>query len=363
MHRIKVTSISAVSDYLVAHDVCPVRYLEDLGLPPAALLASKLWIDRDIALRLTENLGRVTGDPLPGIHVAERVDLRDYGLWSARILASSNVGEALDAAVKHIDLIESGRMLTLSLEGNRARLQTAFEGELAKDPRDYMDSSLVILSRIVGLASEDIPLDVHLTREAPADTSEIERFLGPNLVFDADATALVFDRDALAVPLDDRKIGLVQARATVSRDSHASVTARVARTVQQVIRFGRPRAEDVARSLAMNVRTMQRHLAAWGITYEQLIDDLLFHYAMVELKDDSHSITDVAFDLGYSDSAHFSRAFKRWTGCTPRQFRCGESRAVRSLTALLTAAAGDSQTGPIPASVRGGRPIQTSRIH
>jgi AraC-like DNA-binding protein len=338
MHRIKVTSIASVSDYLLAHDVCPVRYLEDLGLRPAALLANSLWLDRDIALRLAENLWRVTGDPLAGMHVAEQCDLRNYGLWWARIVASRTVGEALHAAAKRIDLIESGRMLELSMQGKNVSLETAFYGELAETPLHYMDASLVIFSRIIGIAADHIPLEVHLAREAPADTSEIERLLGPNLVFNADTTALVFDRDALAVPLDDAKTRLIQSPSTSSTSSHAVVTAKVAKAIQQAVRYGRPRAEDIARSLAMSVRTMQRHLAAWGITYEQLIDDLLLHYAMIELGDEGHSITKVAFDLGYSDSAHFTRAFKRWTGCTPRQFRYGESRSFRTVTALLTAA-------------------------
>ena len=363
MYRIKVTSIAPVSDYPLAQDACPARYLEDLGLPPAVLLAGNLWLDRDMALRLAENLARVTGDPLSGMHVAERFDLRDYGLWSALIFASCNVGEALRAAAEHIDLIESGRMLTLSVQGKTASIRTAFLGELAETPWHYMDASLVILSRIIGLATERIPLEVHMVREAPTDTSDIERLLGPNLVFNADATMLVFDTDALALPLDERKISLIQSPTTLSTVPHALVTAKVATAVQQAVRYGRPRAEHVARSLAMSVRTMQRHLAAWGITYEQLIDDLLFHHAMVELSDDNHSVTEVAFDLGYSDSAHFTRAFKRWSGYTPRQFRFGDTRPIRSIAAVLAAANSDSQVDSIGASGRGRHHTQASWIN
>lgn len=334
MHRIKITSVATVGDYLLARDVSPARYLSDLGLPPAALLGSNLWLDRDSCLRIAGNLGRVTGDRFPGMHVAEIIDLRVYGLWSARILASATVGEALHVAADRIDLIESGRLLTLSMQGNHARVETGFLGRLEESPREYLDASLTLLSRFVRLAAEDIPFEAHFAHERPPDTSEIERLLGPNLVFDADVTALVLDRDALATPMDGRKIERVTSPAAKPEISHCHTAAAVARAVQEMMRHGRPTVAEVAESLAMNVRTLQRHLAAWGVTFEQLLDDLLFHYAMIELREAGRSVTDVAFDLGYSDSAHFARAFRRWTGCTPREFRSGEFPPLRSIAPL-----------------------------
>lgn len=335
MHRIKITSITTIGDYLLARGVCPSQFLSDLGFPPAALLGSSLWLDRDSCLRIAENLARATGDPLPGIHVAEMIDLRMYGLWSARVLASATVGEALRAAADRIDLIESGRLLTLSEQGDHARLETAFLGKLGEKPREYLDASLMLLSRFVRLAAEHIPFEVHLAHERPADTTEIERLLGPNLVFDARVSALVLDRDTLATPLDRHKIERVASLATMPPDSHCRTTARVARAVQEMIADGRPTAAVIAESLGINVRTMQRHLAAWGVTFEQLLDDLLLNYAIIELREAGRSVTDVAFDLGYSDPAHFTRAFRRWTGCTPRQFRSVDPPSPRGIAPLL----------------------------
>lgn len=334
MHRIKITSLTTVGDYLLARDVSPACYLSQLGLPPAALLGGNLWLDRDSCLRIADNLGRATGDRFPGMQVAEIIDLRVYGLWSARILAGATVGDALRAAADGIDLIESGRLLALSLQGNHARLETGFLGDVAEPPREYLDASLTLLSRFVRLAAEDIPFEAHFTRERPADASEIERLLGPNLVFDAEVTALVFDREALATPMDRRKIERVTSPAAIPEISHCRTAAAVAQAVQRMLRDGRPTISEVAKSLSINVRTLQRHLAAWGVTFEQLLDDLLFHYAMIGLREAGRSVTDVAFNLGYSDSAHFTRAFRRWTGYTPREFRSNELSQPCSVTSL-----------------------------
>lgn len=334
MHRIKITSITSIGDYLLSRGVCPSRYLGDLGLPPSALLGSSLWLDRDACLRIAENLGSVTGDRFPGMHVAEMIDLRAYGLWSARILASDTLGEALHVAADRIDLIESGRLLTLSTQGDRARLETGFLGDLGASPREYLDASAVLLSRFARLATEYIPFEAHLAHERPADTTELERLLGPNLVFDAEITALVFDRDALATPMDRSKIALVNSPVSKSDLPHNRTATAVARAVQEMARHGRPTIFEVAESLSMSVRTLQRHLAEWGVTFEQLLDDLLFHYAMIELREEGRSVTDIAFDLGYSDSAHFTRAFKRWTGYTPRQFRSGDLAVPLGITPL-----------------------------
>ena len=71
----------------------------------------------------------------------------------------------------------------------------------------------------------------------------------------------------------------------------------------------------------MSVRSFQRRLEDEGVNYSQLIDWVRLDRATRLLDAPGARVIDVALEVGYSDPAHFTRAFRRWTGVTPRQFR------------------------------------------
>ncbi len=76
-----------------------------------------------------------------------------------------------------------------------------------------------------------------------------------------------------------------------------------------------------AEIVGVSARTLQRRLAKEGLGYSQLVDKARFKNSVSLLKDKNNKLIDIAYDLGYSDPAHFSRAFKRWAGVSPREFR------------------------------------------
>ncbi|HYU90579.1 MAG TPA: helix-turn-helix transcriptional regulator, partial [Gemmatimonadales bacterium] len=75
--------------------------------------------------------------------------------------------------------------------------------------------------------------------------------------------------------------------------------------------------------MGTSVRTLQRLLRATGVTYAGVVQQARYAAARDMLKDHGRKIGDVARMLGYSDPAHFTRAFERWTGTSPRDFRRG----------------------------------------
>jgi AraC-like DNA-binding protein len=81
------------------------------------------------------------------------------------------------------------------------------------------------------------------------------------------------------------------------------------------------RIDIVAETMGTSVRTLQRRLRATGVTYSEVVQRARRTAAQQMLKDHSAGIATVARALGYSDPAHFTRAFQRWTGFTPRDFR------------------------------------------
>jgi len=74
--------------------------------------------------------------------------------------------------------------------------------------------------------------------------------------------------------------------------------------------------------LGISARTLQRQLSKESTNYAKIVDLIRFNSAIPLLKDKKNKLVDIAYDLGYSDPAHFSRAFKRWSGVSPREFRC-----------------------------------------
>lgn len=86
-----------------------------------------------------------------------------------------------------------------------------------------------------------------------------------------------------------------------------------------------PSAETIAASLNMNPRTLQRYLSTNKITLKYLLEQVKFAQAKTFLSQESLSVAEIAIELGYIEPANFTRAFKRWSGLTPKQFKGKQS--------------------------------------
>jgi AraC-like DNA-binding protein len=171
------------------------------------------------------------------------------------------------------------------------------------------------------------PRKIHFAHEAPARASEHSRIFGCRVVFASEANALVFEHDFVerAVPAADEKLYRVLKRHmermlgdAPRRDDLAGI---VIRAIGQAMAEGEPKLKRIAARLAVSPRTLERRLKARGASYRALLDDTRKRFAVSYLSENRHSLSEIAFLLGYSEVSAFNRAFKRWTDSTPSEYR------------------------------------------
>lgn len=111
-----------------------------------------------------------------------------------------------------------------------------------------------------------------------------------------------------------------------------NVTRRLRRFLESCPAHDFPRIDAAARALGYTVRTLQRRLEEAGLSYSRLVQEVRLSSAAEHLCAPGSRLVDIAMEAGYSDQANFTRAFRRWAGVPPSQFR-RQSHAGRPATA------------------------------
>jgi AraC-like DNA-binding protein len=109
-----------------------------------------------------------------------------------------------------------------------------------------------------------------------------------------------------------------------------------------------PTIRATAEFVGMSVRTLQRRLAQAGATHKTLVAQARFATAAAVLERTDAKILELALDLGYSDHANFTRAFRRWSGCAPREYRSNNPRHVGVPDISLPTSTGVGESAPTP---------------
>lgn len=192
--------------------------------------------------------------------------------------------------------------------------------------------TVTLVRALAGLGeAEPVALEVGFQHPPfpPATLEVLRRALGCPLRFNEGEMRLVLPRALLDRPLPAPDPGLFSylerhAEALQARVAAvASPAARVRELLAAGLRDGEPDQASIAKALAVTERTLQRRLQDEGTTFAALLDDVRRELARMYLGDPKLAIFEVAFLLGYSEPSAFNRAFRRWTGESPSDFRRG----------------------------------------
>jgi AraC-like DNA-binding protein len=308
--------------------------LRELGYDVASLLTQAGLRSSDLddpdALVPCASVGTVLGAaaqqrrvPDLAAHLAFHTPLGAYPLLDYLVLTTENVGDALRQLERYFHLATAPCRLDVVEEKEYVRLllQDA-------DPFVALYETAIVIHHLRDETQQRVPVSlVSLTFE-PDDRRDLERLLGCPVRAPAPWSGIEFPRDAMAVALRQRDPvlrGVLEGRATARAPgrvaTHDTVSARVRAAVASRLGEALPDISRIARQLAMGTRTLQRRLAAEGVSYKDLVDDARRDAAQRLLADRSLAVAEVGYLLGFSEPSAFHRAFKRWCRVTPLEYR------------------------------------------
>lgn len=245
------------------------------------------------------------------------------------VLACPTLARALDRALRYFALILDDLAGVLVKDGGTARIQL-LDRALGKQGREFAHETFLML--IHGLAcwlvGRRIPIDVaEFAYSEPAHSAEYRLMYCADLRYDRPMTAIEFDASYLDLPVtqDERSVKEFLRRAPenvlVKYKNHSSLSARVRRRLRQGSLHEASSFETLAAELHMTPATARRRLYEEVTSYQAIKDELRRDQAIAYLTHSDRSVLEVALELGFSERSAFHRAFRKWTGVSPGQFR------------------------------------------
>jgi AraC-like DNA-binding protein len=312
--------------------------LRERGVDPPEVFASA-GLDIDI-LHDPDNpvpfatVGRVmaiaerrTGCAHIGLLVGERHALPVLGLVGRVARNSADVGSALRSLIAHLHLHDRGAVPTLWVNDGFAMLGYAIFAADVPGARHIYDAAIAIAFNIMRevCGADWRPDEVLIAHSAPRSTAAFRTFFKVPVRFDAEQTALVFPVRRLAQKIEGADAALLRILTDEMDELEAStghqLPDRVRRALRALVTAGRGSRDEVSRLVSMHRRTLNRRLAAHGTTFQALADEVRFQFASQLLRDTRMPLAHIAATFDYADASAFTRAFRRWSGATPSEWR------------------------------------------
>jgi AraC-like DNA-binding protein len=330
---VSVAYLQGLLDYLARQGVDAAQLLERVQLSPQILAQRDQRIAASVYLELLGHGVRLSGDEQLGLHLGEAVRPGYYGVLGYLIMSCATLADALHRQARYAELVGNLGQVGLADEPPRPGLEPqvahSWQPLLAQQKRQLSEETLagwVTFGHwISGL---DIPpTEVRFQHAAPADTAEYQRIFRCPVLFDQADNALVFPKRLLATPLGqadaqvrlmldayaDRMLGEIQ-------QGHSVLDRARLELSRQLPEMGAD-LQQIAARLALSPRTLQRRLREAGLSFNQLVDETRQQLVLNYLRDPALELAEIAFLVGFSEPGSLARAFRRWTGQSPGEYR------------------------------------------
>jgi AraC-like DNA-binding protein len=326
---LRVGGAAEILAVLQGFGVDPDEVLTAAGIDPDLFADPDNLITYAARDRLFRQCVSRTGCQHFGLLVGQRMNLKALGLVGLLMRTSPNAGRALVSIVNLLHLHSQGAVMALRVDEDVAMLTyDAFEPGLEATDQTGAGAVAMMLNVMRTLCGPDFrPIEASFGHRRPADIEPFRKFFKVPLYFDAEHYALVFSRDWLDVRppgADDELQQLLQKQVDVLESRYSlAFPDQVRQVLRSALVTGYFSESEIAALFSMHSHTFRRRLDASATSFHELVDECRFEMAREMLLNTSLSVSEISASMGYSRASSFIRAFRRWSGVTPGEWRKG----------------------------------------
>ncbi|MEQ8268688.1 MAG: AraC family transcriptional regulator ligand-binding domain-containing protein [Parvibaculum sp.] len=326
--------------------------LKELGHDPEAFPPPRTGnVTEDEFRRMSENLVTITRDPSVALRLGSNMHLGTHGLLGHAILSSRSLRQAAGLMIQYSPLQGAQGRIQLAFTPDRAIL--TFEPPFAVTGAPnflvelFFAGVLAALRQLIGPLPDECRLELSY---APAMPEEIyRRYLGVSVFFGRSQNRFIGPNERIDQPLSAAGIPVAEMYRRqcerLLRDMNAAdgLSGEVRRMILGA-RGHFPGMSEAARRFNISERTLRRRLEAENTSYRGIVDDVRSYLAREYLRETPLCVADVASLLGFDDVANFRRAFRKWNGCPPQDFRARTAAHIGTRPQSPDHPASDEQT-------------------
>jgi len=325
----RASALGPIADFLDHQGGSITRVMNDVDVPLAILDNPDTLVPLKEQFRVLERAARDIGDPHFGARLGRNVRIANLSAFGKWVSEAISVRDAIGRSNRGLNLyLQTGTNLKLVDTGTTALWSIEFldPGSDGKYQNELLGLSYLIDVVRCFTGPNWTPDAVYTTCDPNRPSGVLEQIFRTNVRSGQAVPTIVFASALLDVgrraadgnpPNRSLETGAIQSPVP---EAHGEYEAIAAVTFLALLE-GYPRVDWVAAKLGLTRRSLQRRLARHGTSFTDLVSKLLRERSEGLLTNSPDTVTSIAMSLGYTDAAHFSRAFKRWTGTSPSAFR------------------------------------------
>ncbi|PSN10754.1 AraC family transcriptional regulator [filamentous cyanobacterium CCT1] len=304
------------------------RLLEQISLKPAVLDHPDNLLPLNQGSALLENAANLEGLQTLGFLIGRQTPTFTLGTIGAILNNCLTLFDLLMTLERLVRMDNSGEHVSLRWENDSVWWQVHYDSPThGSNLQTHLYGLGLYLSAFrVVLGPTWRPTEIHLEGLPCRSLLSLDDFAGTTVHSMSSCSAIKIPRADLSLPYNplatDDDFSLHPAYEGFQQSAPAKAFFdSLQQLVQALLPYGCPNIALVAVASGLSVRSLQRHLAEAGLTYSKLIDQVRFKRAVALLQQPDVKLLEIALELGYTDPANFARAFKRWAGVSPREYR------------------------------------------